>query len=399
MNGLTRPGVILLVCFLLMVVITAIVGERLAVQRDSALSCLVEDNRTGGGSGVRAWAEKIGYSTLPLRAPIQEVERELPQSGHCLITAGNDPWGSLHGEFSDDDWRSLRNWIGLGNTLIVITSDPMLLPKPIDDHFTAADSDKLSDDSKSPAFDQPKRDWFSISKVEYETVPTRWGGEMSVRKNGPRIRNLREEFQFSGHGTAAVLVGKPLDLGMVYVLLDESAWVNEGLDQSDNAATLLRVLKRSMTPTGVLAFDEYRHGFGRIESFTTLFLTVPGAKSFSLMAVVWGLFWLWGNTRRLGPPDEYREIERRTAMEYIESVAALNQRARAAPLAVNSVLQRVRYLLQKRGVMNEAANATLNRAAQQLELEGRPPLPKVEMKLVSEMIQLRKELYGTRQGS
>ena len=141
------------------------------------------------------------------------------------------------------------------------------------------------------------------------------------------------------------------------------------------------------------------HGFGRIESFTTLFLTVPGAKSFSLMALVWGLFWLWGSTRRLGPPDEYREIERRTAMEYIESVAALNQRARAAPLAVNSVLQRVRYLLQKRGIINEAANATLSRATRQMELEGRPAVPTVEMKLVSKMIQLRKELYGTRQGS
>ena len=137
---------------------------------------------------------------------------------------------------------------------------------------------------------------------QMERVAAWWGGALAVDANGPRVKNLPPEFHLAGRENAAVLAGRPLGQGMVYLLLDESVWTNEGFDQADNAATLARILKRRLGHEGILAFDEYRHGYGHVESFTTLFLSLPGAKDFAGMALAWGLFWLWGSTRRLSPP-------------------------------------------------------------------------------------------------
>ena len=114
------------------------------------------------------------------------------------------------------------------------------------------------------------------------------------------------------------------------------------------------------------------------------------------MALIWGLFCLWGSTRRLCPPDEYREIERRTALEYIESVAAMNQRARAAPLVIKAVAERVRYLLRKRGIVQDSAKTILDQAARLADSDERPAVPNREIELVSNIIRLKMEFYGTR---
>ena len=399
MKRFTQPRVALFAAVVMLIVATVLMGEQLTVRRYSPLTCLVEDTRTGGGSAVHDWARRMGYSTVPFRPPIQEAGKNLTGSGHCFITAGNRDWNPLGADFAASDWIPLRQWIEAGNTLIVITGDSKSLPEPIQDHFTSADETSGQQSTTPPSFESSKLDPLSLAPVEYELVSTRWNGSVSVRADGPRLQNAPREWQIAGAGNRSVIAARPLKQGMIYLLLDDSAWNNEGFDRADNAATLARVLKQHLGPQGLLAFDEYRHGHGRIESFTTLFLSLPGATSFATMATVWGLFSLWGSTRRLSPPEAYRETERRTALEYIQSVAGMNQRARAAPLAVNSVLQRIRYLFQKRGISSETADAVLKQAEDNVELADRPATPKDEIKLVTELIQLRKELYGTRKGS
>ncbi|HTU26631.1 MAG TPA: DUF4350 domain-containing protein, partial [Pirellulales bacterium] len=370
--------------------------RRLAVRSHSDLSCLVEDSRTGGGSGIRDWAERLGYATFPLRAPLREVAAELPSTGNCLITAGNGFWNPADEDYPAGDWTSVEKWLRAGNTLIVVTSNPKTLPEPITRLFTSDVPRSTADDSLPPTIESSAKRLTTAAAEERASAPTWWGGAMSVATHGPRLNNLPEELRLAGSDTASVLAGRPLGEGMVYLLLDEHAWTNAGFDRADNAATLARVLQHGIRDDGVLAFDEYRHGYGRVESFTTLFLSLPGAKDFAAMALAWGLFWLWGSTRRLYPADEYRETERHTAMEYIESVAAMNQRARAAPLVVGAVLERVRYLFQKRGILQNSATAVFDSAARHVQSAERPAAPNHEIELVSNILQLKQQFYGTR---
>lgn len=395
MNRIGKPQVALLATILILLVVAASVGQRLVIRSHSSLSCLVEDSRTGGGSGIRDWAVRMGYSTVPLRSPIWEIGNELAPSGNCLITAGNDSWHPADARLAEEHWAAISSWICAGNALIVITSMPTLLPEQIKDHFTSKPAESESNDKVQPSFDS-KRRLISMKSIEHEAVPTQWGGEMSVNVDGPRLRDAPREQQLAGRLNASVLTGKNLDRGKIYLLLDDEAWANGGFDRADNAATLARILKQNLGTNGVLAFDEYRHGYGRVESFTTLFLSLPAAKDFSLMALIWCLFWLWSSTRRLSPPEEYHDPERRSVMEYIQSVASMNQRARAAPLTVKAVSQRVRYLAQKRGIIDQALNTMLDRADEQVVSAQRPAMPKKEIELVSELIQMRRKLYGTR---
>ena len=76
----------------------------------------------------------------------------------------------------------------------------------------------------------------------------------------------------------------PVGSGAVYVLLDEFAWTNTGLDQGDNARVLAEILGREIRG-GALAFDEYRHGHGRAESFLAYLLNLPGSSAIMWLGV------------------------------------------------------------------------------------------------------------------
>ena len=71
----------------------------------------------------------------------------------------------------------------------------------------------------------------------------------------------------------------PVGKGAVYLLLDEFAWTNAGLDAGDNARVLAEVLSGEIRG-GVVALDEYRHGHGRSGSFFTYLVELPGSSAF-----------------------------------------------------------------------------------------------------------------------
>jgi hypothetical protein len=192
-----------------------------------------------------------------------------------------------------------------------------------------------------------------------------------------------------------VLFRFPVGQGSVYVLLDEYAWTNTGFDQGENARVLADLLTREIRG-GVLALDEYRHGHGRTESFLTYLMNLPGSSAFLQLAALWTTFYLYGRNVRLRPVEAYVEHERRTAQEYIDAVAQLYERARAAPLVVEAVARRLRQLARASAEHPPAVEALLHSAFDYTKGEERPASPVAATRLVKELIQLRKRIYGTR---
>ncbi len=382
---------------ILLVVVTAALGRRLAVQSVSPLTLLADDFRTGGGAGVVHWAARLQLPTLALRAPAWELNDVLPETGHCLITAGNGSWHPFGDGLESEQWHEISRWVQAGNSLIVVTSDTDSLPKPLRDHFTTDVSAELL-----PRFSGTPPEEVVPNEPDVAAVATRWGGELSVTEAGPRMLNPPDEWVLAGSSgsseslASAVLVKRPLGDGQIYLLLDEFAWTNAGFDRADNAAVLARILRDELGPQGVLAIDHYRHGRGRVDSFATFLFALPGAPAFCGMSLLIALFWVWARNQRLGPAEEFHEPERRTASEYIEAVAAMNLRARAASLAVESVAGRVNALLHQRGHISDDGRQLIEQARRHVRREERPASPTAEIKLVTDLIQLRKKLYGTR---
>ncbi len=306
-----------------------------------------------------------------MQDPLWEaVGTESSKTGNCFLTAGNGAWSPWNEELTREDWSPLKSWIARGNSLIVVTSDPSTLPKTVLDDLwppdansgfksgsavpTTAkggvpsgssrnDSHKKSGEEKETAeedeFDFGSSDVAAIPATSTATLPDKQ--MLTVRANGPRWPKTPEHTEAGRDVHGVVWVRKEIGKGSLYLLLDDFAWTNAGFDADGNAKTLAAILSREVH-AGVFGFDEYRHGHGRAESFAAYLLRLRGGTAFCLIAALLVGLFLLGRNIRFGSPEPYVVVERRSAREYVEAAAFLNERARAAPLAVESIVRRLR---------------------------------------------------------
>jgi hypothetical protein len=399
------------------VLILAFLGSWLRVSYRTPLTGCVHDDGTGGASGVFRWADRIGVPVRLLEVPIWDGSQTLPEpAGHCILTMGNDPWSPLGKDLEPEDWQRTRGWLSHGNTLIIVTAAPQSLPRALRRDLIPSTLRETAAEFRSLPGSLLGRESVN-SRPETTEAPMAGGGSLTVATKGPRWSVASAQgppagtpatnpsmpardpdparWQLAGDGRGGVLFRIPVGQGAVYVLLDDFAWTNSGLDQGENARVLAELLGRELRG-GVLALDEYRHGHGRAESFLTYLGNLPGASAFLALAAVWVLLYFYGRNVRLKPVEPYREQERRTAQEYIDAVAQLYDRARAAPLVVDAVARRLRQVSRAAAERPPAVEGLLQRAERYARAGERPAAPHAAIDLVRELVQLRKQIYGTR---
>jgi hypothetical protein len=398
-------------------VITLVLLEsRLRVTYRTELSGCAHENGTGGGSSVFRWADRIGIPVRLLDSPVWEASRALASpTGNCILTIGDGSWSPTGENLDKTSWVITREWIARGNTLIIVTSEPQALPADLKQDLIPASISEV--DEHHGFLDRGRVE----SRPEANPAPVTTGGTMEVEANGPRwivskspaatpattAKNAPKStpesevatWQLAADARGGVLFRIPVGQGAVYVLLDSIAWTNSGLDQGDNARVLAGVLDREVRAGGVLAFDEYRHGHGRAESFLVYLANLPGSTALFWLALSWAALYYYGRNVRLKPVEAFLERERRTAQEYIDAVAQLYERARAAPLVVEAVARRLRQLSRSAAQSLPEVDALLQTADDYVKKAERPVSPTAGIVLVKQLIQLRKKIYGTRAAS
>ncbi len=326
---------------------------------------------------------------------------------------GNGPWSPTRADVEPADWLSTSDWLSRGNTLILVTTAPETLPQTVrqDLKLTAFE---LTGSKPIPFLGLGSVD----NRPETVQASVTSGGRLTVERDGPRwnVSSTRvpgsgasktspaphvEEvdaarWQLAGDQRGGVLFRIPVGHGAVYVLLDEFAWTNTGLDQGDNARVLAGLLSREIRG-GAFVLDEHRHGHGRVESFLTYLSHLPGSSTVMWLGAIWALLYFYGRNVRKKPVEAYVEQERRTAQEYIDAVAQLYGRAQAAPLVVEAVARRLRQVARSSFESPSSVSSVLLRSADVYTKNAeRPASPTVAIQLVRELIQLRKKIYGTR---
>ncbi|MGB0069605.1 MAG: hypothetical protein WBQ11_16405, partial [Isosphaeraceae bacterium] len=123
---------------------------------------------------------------------------------------------------------------------------------------------------------------------------------------------------------------------------------------------------------------------------------LPGSYALIWLAAIWAMLYFHGRNVRLKPVEAYVERERRTAQEYVDAVAQLYERARAAPLVVEAVARRLRQLSRSWSEHPPSVEVLLQSAENYTKSEERPASPIAAIHLVQQLIQLRKRIYGTR---
>jgi hypothetical protein len=141
-----------------------------------------------------------------------------------------------------------------------------------------------------------------------------------------------------------LLVDYPRGRGRIIVLSDPYIFSNNGVSQKDNFQLAINMLTSG---GGLIAFDEFHQGRGTMQNpFVGYFAGTPvlafcGQLAFLVVLV------LWTRGRRFARPLPLPHVDRRSTLEFVASMAEVQQRARAYDLAIENIYTRTRRVLAR----------------------------------------------------
>jgi Domain of unknown function (DUF4350) len=169
------------------------------------------------------------------------------------------------------------------------------------------------------------------------------------------------------HGS--LLVNYPYGDGEVVLLSDPFMVSNAGLKVADNLQLALNLVG---SPQELIAFDEYHLGHGLSGNpLLSYFSGTPVlAVCFQLLLLILAV--IWTRMRRFARPLPLPTIDRRSRLEFVASMAEVQQGARAFDLAIENIYARTRRALARyAGVAyNSPRRVIATRVAERSHLEG-----------------------------
>lgn len=146
----------------------------------------------------------------------------------------------------------------------------------------------------------------------------------------------------TSHGP--LLIDYPHGKGRIALLADPFIVANGGISLKDNLQLAINLLA---TSDGLIAFDEFHQGRGATQNaFVGYFRGTP-VLAICGQIVLLILLMLWTRGRRFARPLPLPRIDRRSSLEFVASMAELQQRARAFDLAIENIYSRTRRVLAR----------------------------------------------------
>jgi Domain of unknown function (DUF4350) len=193
--------------------------------------------------------------------------------------------------------------------------------------------------------------------------PTSMGPEKSTPGSPGPVVHL-------GNSRGALLVDYPYGNGRIVILSDPYLFSNGGLSLRDNLQLAINLLT---TTEGLIAFDEYHQGKGTTRNaWVGYFAGTPILPILGqLVALI--LVILWTSSRRFARPLPLKQVDRRSSLEFVASMAELQERARAYDLAIENIYSRTRRVLARYAGMeyNSPRAEIAARVAARSSLEAR----------------------------
>jgi len=174
-----------------------------------------------------------------------------------------------------------------------------------------------------------------------------------------------------GDSRGALLVDYPHGNGRIVILSDPYIFSNGGLSLRDNLQLAINLLTST---GGLIAFDEYHQGRGTTRNALVGYFSGTPILPILGQLVALILVILWTSSRRFARPLPLKQIDRRSSLEFVASMAELQQRARAFDLAIENVYSRTRRVLARYAGMeyNSPRAEIAARVAARSSLESRP---------------------------
>ncbi len=158
-----------------------------------------------------------------------------------------------------------------------------------------------------------------------------------------------------GDSRGSTLVDYPHGAGSITVLSDPYIVANGGISLADNLQLAINILGGSK---GVIAFDEFHQGRGATHNALgayfagTPVLAICGQVTLLILVII------WTRGRRFARPLPLPQIDRRSSLEFVASMAELQQRSRALDLAIENIYLRTRRVLTRYAGVDHLSSRT-----------------------------------------
>jgi len=341
----------------------------------------------GGVTGTRAlhdFLNESGYQVMRWREPMEKLLGSSGDKVKTFVIVGR-PLIPIEAKEAAD----LRFWVKNGGRLVIIDRHPesYLLRQNSDWEVTteiayfpiAIDSPEKMTEGVEPV--RPNQATPLTQNVE-TVLPSRYASAIKVlavskkekeARRKARQRNTTDEDEEDGdmgppppagpgaandnvkpqspapvvHLSSAqgpLLVDYNLGLGRVIVLSDPFMVANEGIRLRDNLQMTMNILAPA---AGLIAFDEFHQAHGATHNaFVSYFEGTP-VLAICGQIVLLVLLVLWTQGRRFARPLPLPYVDRRSSLEFVASMAELQQRAHALDLAIENIYSRMRRVLAR----------------------------------------------------
>jgi hypothetical protein len=396
-----RQRITIILTFIVIIGLLVILNTVSYVQEDKKGDTEIAPNRStyhAGPTGTRALHDLLnesGYKVIRWR---ETPDKLLGESGKLVNTFV--VIGRTKIEFTFDEARSLREWVWRGGRLVLIDRkvDRALAPqsggwglRALEFTYPGFDDDPAdtAQMTKDVTAMQPVQPTVLTSTIQ-SVMPSRFASRVQIIMRGDEdvaeddfskdseTSHDEEEVSYStpapvvhiGNRDGALLVDYVYGAGRIVVLSDPYIVTNSGIKLNDNLQLAINTL---VTGKGLIAFDEYHQGRGVTQNaFASYFAGTP-VLALAAQIVLVILLILWTNARRFGRPLPLPHVDRRSSLEFVASMAELQERSRAFDLAIENIYTRTRRVLARYAGMdyNSSRSEIAMRVAARSNIDGK----------------------------
>jgi uncharacterized protein DUF4350 len=364
-----RQRLTIILTFAVIIGLLALVSSIRYVKKEKQQDFEIAPNRStyhSGPTGVRAFFDFLhesGYKVIRWRDQPQKLLTDAGKEIKTFVVVGQ-----TRVRFTDSEREALTKWIAAGGCYVVIDRNPLNEDKEKD----KTSWDIISRQLDFPAFDvnpanvqqmtgevvalQPVQPTVFTHNIQ-SVLPSRFASRMTVvppEEVEPQDDDAPPFGETAGKSPApvvhvaddkgALLIDYTYGSGRVVLLSDPYIVSNSGIKLNDNLQLALNILTAR---EGLIAFDEFHQGRGPIQnSFSGYFEGTPVLLIAGQVGLI-VLLVLWTKGNRFGRPLPLRQVDRRSSLEFVASMAELQQRARAFDLAIENIYTRMRRVLAR----------------------------------------------------
>ena len=379
-----RQRLTIILTFVVIVGLLVLLNTITYVKDEPPRDMEISPNRStyhSGPTGTRAFHDLLsesGYKVIRWRETTEKLSGDSGSSISTFVVVGQ-----MQVPFTEEEAKVLHQWIAFGGRLVLIDRDAesYLLPKPQgwsvgwtnfgfpDLDTDPADTKKMTENVTALLPAQPT----TLTRGVTSIMPSRFASRVTIASPaevpagsvatpspglptdsaadtlGEYTTGSPAPITHIADNNGALLVDYSYGLGRVVVLSDPYIVSNGGITLNDNLQLALNTLGYS---EGVIAFDEYHQGRGISGNALATYFAGTPVLALAAQVVLLILLVLWTNARRFGRPLPLAQVDRRSSLEFVASMAELQERSRAFDLAIENIYSRTRRVLARYAGVN-----------------------------------------------